>query len=312
MMKKKKIVVTGANGFLGKYLCHWFAKLDWEVVAISRSGGVPKVARDVRWDGRTLGPWAEELNGAEVLVNLAGKSVNCRYGEKNKAAIFSSRLESTKVIAEAMRGCETPPRLWLNSSTATIYRHAEDGPQDEVTGELGEGFSVEVAKAWEKALFESEVPEGVKKVALRTAIVLGNEAGSVFDYLRKLAWLGLGGRMGSGRQKMSWIHVDDFCRVIEWMIEKKDLRAFYNLAAPNPTDNAGCMAGFRKIAGRGFGLPATTRMLEIGTFLMRSETELVLKSRWVLPQRLEEEGFEFRWPGFEEALEHLEGRPGVG
>ncbi|MGD1977756.1 MAG: TIGR01777 family oxidoreductase [Akkermansiaceae bacterium] len=309
-MKKKKLIVTGANGFLGRYLCHWFVKLGWEVVAISRHGGVPEVARDVRWDGRTTGAWFQELDGADVVVNLAGKSVNCRYGEKNKAAIFASRLESTKVLAEAISGCDSPPGLWLNSSTATIYRHAEDRPQDEEGGELGEGFSVEVAKAWEKAFFESEVPNEVRRVALRTAIVLGNEPGSVFDYLRRISWLGLGGRMGSGKQKMSWIHVDDFCRAIEWMTEKDELRSYYNLSAPNPTDNAGCMAGFRKITGRSFGLPAEKWMLEIGTFLMRSETELVLKSRWVLPKRLVEEGFEFKWTEFEPALEHLEGRPG--
>ena len=310
MMNTRKIVVTGANGFLGKYLCHWFAGLGWEVVAVSRRGGVPEVARDVRWDGLTPGDWVRELEGAEVLVNLAGKSVNCRYHRKNKAAIFASRLESTKVLAEAVTRCPSPPCLWLNSSTATIYRHAEDRPQDEESGELGEGFSVEVARAWEKAFFESAVPERVKRVALRTAIVLGNEPGSVFDYLRRLAWLGLGGRMGSGRQKMSWIHVDDFCRAVEWMTEQEKLRDVYNLSAPHPTDNAGCMAAFRGIAGRSFGLPATRWMLEVGTFLMRSETELVLKSRWVLPTRLEQEGFEFGWPKFEKALEHLKSRPG--
>ncbi len=311
-MKTKKMIVTGANGFLGKYLCHWFARTGWEVVAISRHGGVPGVVRDLRWDGRTVGDWTGEFEGAGVVVNLAGRSVNCRYGEKNKAAIFASRLESTRVIAEAIRGCATPPRLWLNSSTATIYRHAEDRPQDEDSGELGEGFSVEVARAWEKALFESEVPDGVRRVALRTAIVLGNEPGTVFDYLRKIAWLGLGGRMGSGKQKMSWIHVDDFCRAVEWMCGRDELREVYNLSAPHPTDNAGCMAGFRKLAGRRFGLPATKWMLEVGTFLMRSETELVLKSRWVLPKRLQAEGFVFQWPVFEEALEHLESRPGPG
>lgn len=306
----RKMIVTGGNGFLGKYLCHWFDNLGWEVVGLSRNGGVAGVAKDVRWNGRTLGDWAGAFDGAEVVVNLAGKSVNCRYGRKNKAMIFQSRLESTAVIGEAIRQCQIPPRLWLNSSTATIYRHALDRPQDEELGELGEGFSVEVAKAWEKALRESDVPESVKKVALRTAIVLGNEPGSVFEYLRKFAALGLGGKMGNGRQKMSWIHVDDFCRAIEWMIGRDELQDFYNLCAPNPTDNAGCMAGFRKIAGRGLGLPATKWMLEIGTFLMRSETELVLKSRWVLPKRLEDEGFEFKWRDFEKALEHLEGRPG--
>lgn len=306
----KKIVIAGANGFLGKYLSHWFYQRGWEVVGISRNGGVASVAKDLRWDGRSPGDWASELEGAEVLVNLAGKSVNCRYGEKNKELIFQSRLESTAILGEAIRACGNPPRLWLNSSTATIFRHAEDRAQDEESGELGEGFSVEVAKAWEKALAESEVPDGVKKVALRTAIVLGNEPGSVFDYLRKIAWLGLGGRMGNGRQKMSWVHVDDFCRAIEWMIGRDKLRDFYNISAPNPTDNAGCMAGFRRVAGRKIGLPATKWMLEIGTFLMRSETELVLKSRWVLPGHLEAEGFEFQWPDFDEALDHLESRPG--
>lgn len=304
------MIVAGANGFLGKYLCHWFVRAGWEVVGLSRNGGVVPVARDVRWDGRSAGAWEADLDGAEVVINLAGKSVNCRYTPKNRAAILASRLESTKAIAEAIRKCEFPPCLWLNSSTATIYRHAEDRPQDEESGELGEGFSVEVAKAWEKAFFDDEVPDSLTRVALRTAIVLGNEPGSVFDYLRKLAVLGLGGRMGSGRQKMTWIHVDDFCRIIEWMIGREKLQQFYNLSAPNPIDNAKCMAGFRRIVGRSFGLPATRWMLEIGTFLMRSESELVLKSRWVLPGRLESEGFHFQWPELAGALDHLYGRPG--
>ena len=311
----KKMIIAGANGFLGKYLAQWFHQLGWEVVGLSRNGGVTPEAKDVHWDGQTIGDWAAELDGADVLVNLAGKSVNCRYHEKNKAAIFQSRLASTTILGEAIRQCENAPHLWLNSSTATIYRHAEDCPQDEEGGEIGTGFSVEVAKAWEKALGESEVPDGVKKVAMRTAIVLGNEPGSVFDYLRKIAALGLGGKMGCGRQKMSWIHIDDFCGAIEWMIGRETLQDFYNLSAPNPTDNAGCMAGFRRIAGRGFGLPATWWMLKIGTFFMRSETELVLKSRWVLPTRIQAEGFEFQWPDFDKALDQLESlkpRSGAG
>jgi uncharacterized protein (TIGR01777 family) len=303
----KKMIIAGANGFLGKYLCQWFHQRGWEVVGLTRNGGVTSDAKEVHWDGRALGDWAAELDGAGVVINLAGKSVNCRYGEKNKALIFQSRLESTEVLGDAIRLCRRPPKLWLNSSTATIYRHAEDHPQDEDRGELGTSFSVEVAKAWEKALRESEVPHGVKKVALRSAIVLANEPGTVFDYLHRIASLGLGGRMGSGRQKMSWIHIDDFCGAIEWMIGRETLQNLYNLSAPNPTDNAGCMAGFRRIAGREFGLPATRWMLEIGTFLMRSETELVLKSRWVLPKRIQEEGFEFQWPDFDKALDDLAG-----
>ena len=213
----RKIIITGANGFLGKYLSQWFLNQGWEVVGLSRSGGVIAGAKAVRWDGRSMDDWAPELSGAEVLINLAGKSVNCRYGEKNKAAIFQSRLESTEVLGEAIRACEDPPRLWLNSSTATIYRHAEDRPQDEENGELGKGFSVKVAKAWEKALRDSEVPEGVTKVAIRPAIVLANEPGTVYDYLKKIASLGLGGKMGSGRQKMSWIHIEDLCRSLAWL-----------------------------------------------------------------------------------------------
>ncbi len=304
----KKLVITGANGFLGLFLGRWFVARGWEVVGLTRGGEVADGVKKVVWDGKGMGEWTEELDGAEVLVNLAGKSVNCRYHQKNKAAIFSSRLASTAILGEAIMNCDSPPRLWLNSSTATIYRHAEDRPQDEEEGEIGSGFSVEVAKAWEKAFFEAEVPAGVKKVALRTAIVLGNEDGTVFDYLRTIAKLGLGGRMGGGRQMMSWIHVDDFCRVVEWMIQREELRDFYNVSAPNPMKNAEVMRMFREMVGRRFGLPAARWMLELGTFVMRTETELVLKSRWVVPRRLEEEGFVFEWPDLDSALEDLETR----
>ncbi len=306
----KKIIITGANGFLGRYLSRHFLNLGWEIVGLSRHGGVVEGAKPVEWDGRTLGAWVEEFENASLVVNLAGKSVNCRYYQKNKDLIFSTRLESTKIIGDAIRQCENPPSLWLNSSTATIYRHAEDRPQDEESGEIGSGFSVEVAKSWEKALQDAEVPAGVKKVALRTAIVLANESGTVFDYLKKISALGLGGRMGSGRQKMSWIHIEDFCRSIEWMSEREELQDFYNVVSPNPTDNASCMAGFRRLAGRRFGLPAAKWMLEIGTFLVRSETELVLKSRWVLPGRLQDEGFIFQHPDFEKMLDDLAARNG--
>lgn len=306
----KKIIITGANGFLGRALCRWFAERGWNVVGLTRSDGVVPEAKSVIWDGATLDEWAGEFEGADVVINLAGRSVNCRYGAKNKKAIFDSRLKSTAIIGEAICQCESPPGLWLNSSTATIYRHAQDRPQDEETGEIGSGFSVEVAMAWERTFRDSAVPEGVRKVALRSALVLANEAGTVFDYLRGIVRLGLGGKMGDGQQMMSWIHIDDFCRAIDWMIGRDSLQDFYNLSAPNPVTNATCMAGFRRIAGRRIGLPATRWMLEIGTFLMRTETELVLKSRWVLPSRLEAEGFQFQWPEFSEAINDLANPPG--
>lgn len=192
----KKMIVTGANGFLGKELSRWFSDLGWEVIGLTRRSERLSHAKAVQWDGRSPGDWMKEFEGADVVVNLAGRSVNCRYHQKNREEIFSSRLESTKVLGDAIGRCENPPKFWLNSSTATIYRHAEDRPMDEENGELGSGFSVEVAKAWEKTFFDCDLPDGVRRVALRSAIVLANEKGTVFDYLRTIARMGLGGAWG--------------------------------------------------------------------------------------------------------------------
>ena len=222
--------------FLGRLLCRYFTKKGLEVVGLVRS--IPnesqreKGTRYLRWDGKKLGAWADELEGAQALVNLAGRSVNCRYGEKNRQEILQSRVDSTEILGEAMRACRVLPPLWVNSSTATIYRHAEDHGQDEVTGEIGSGFSVEVALAWEKAFFQAQVPGAVRKVAMRTAIVLANEKGSVFDYLFQLSRLGLGGRMGSGEQRVSWLAGEDFCRAVEWFLENEAEEGTYNVVAP--------------------------------------------------------------------------------
>ncbi|MDB4353985.1 TIGR01777 family oxidoreductase [Akkermansiaceae bacterium] len=306
----KKLVIAGANGFLGLYLSRWFLDRGWEVLGLSRSGGVTEGVTDLRWDGRTLGDWAESLDGAEVLVNLAGRSVNCRYHEENRKLILDSRVESTAILGEAIQACEKPPKLWMNSSTATIYRHAEDGPQSELKGEVGTGFSVGIAKAWEEAFFQARVPGEVRKVAMRTAMVIANEAGTVYDYLFKLSQLGLGGKMASGRQRVSWIHVEDFCRATEWMIQNTQAEGIYNVVAPEAETNAETMRLFREIAGRSFGLPASRWMLEIGAFVMRTETEMVTKSRWVIPERLEGAGFEFRWRDLKSALADLSHRSG--
>ena len=221
--------------------------------------------------------------------------MNCRYHDANKQEILESRVNSTKVLGEAIAACEDPPELWLNSSTATIYRHAEDRPQSEA-GDIGKGFSVNVAKAWEEAFFSANVPGKVRKVALRTAMVLADEPGTVFSYLYKLAKFGLGGKVGTGKQMVSWVHIDDFCRTIDWLINHDEISGPINVAAPDPIPNYEVMRRFRDLAGMPIGLPATKWMAEIGAFLLRTETELILKSRWVVPTRLQEHGFVFRHP----------------
>lgn len=303
---KKRMVIAGANGFLGRELSRWFVGQGWEVVGLVRAGAtVVDGVRRVEWDGHVLGGWAVEIEGAEVLVNLAGRSVNCRYTPENRAEILESRTASTRILADAIALAKRPPELWLNLSTATIYRHAEDGPQAEAHGEVGEGFSVEVALAWEKTFFQARVPGRVRKVAMRTSLVLGRAPGTVLAYLSRLARLGLGGAMAGGGQMMSWIHVEDFCRVVEWLVRHERVDGIVNVTAPSPVSNRRFMGLMRHAVGAPFGLPAPRWMLEWGAMLMRTETELITKSRWVVPRRLTDYGFVFRWPDLAGALEDL-------
>ena len=307
---KKRAVIAGANGFLGRALSRHLMREGWEVTGLVRPGrSVAEGCRRVEWDGRVLATWVEALEGAEMLVNLAGRSVKCRYNAVNRAEILTSRIESTRILGDALALLTHPPALWVNSSTATIYRHAEDGPQDEIDGELGTGFSVEVAMEWENAFFRSRVPGYVRKVAIRSALVLARERGTVFDYLWKLARGGLGGAMAGGRQRVSWIHVDDFGRGIAWLAAHDDLQGVVNLTAPKAPTNRELMKEFRSRAGLPVGLPASRWMLELGAALLGSETELILKSRWVIPRRLQEHGFRFHWPEIGAALGDLAARP---
>jgi hypothetical protein len=262
------------------------------------------------WDGKSLGEWAKLVDGADVVVNLAGRSVNCRYHARNRRLILESRVNSTRVLGEAIAQCAQPPRVWLNASTATIYKHSIDRPMDEATGEIGatpeanDAFSVEVARAWEQALNQARTPD-TRKVALRTAMVLGNGRNSVLPVLRLFARFGLGGKMASGRQFVSWIHEVDFCRAIEWLIAREDFIGPVNLAAPNPVPNREMMECVREVCRAPFGLPATRWMLELGAFFLRTETELIIKSRRVVPTRLMAAGFQFRFPHLREALVDL-------
>lgn len=300
---------------MGRLAQRWFAKAGWDVVVLSRAGAGTMsppgaavdagIGRHVVWDGATLGPWADELEGADVLLNLAGRTVNCRYNARNKAQIYASRLDSTRVLGEAVADCANPPTVWLNAATATIYRHAEDRPMDEVTGEIGTGFSVDVATKWERALADARTPSSVRKVAMRTAIVMARGDGGPFEVMLRLARRGLGGRMGSGRQMVSWIHGRDWLRAVMFLIEQDDLAGAVNLAAPGPLPNVEFMRELRRAAGVRVGLPAARWMLELGAILLRTETELVLKSRWVLPRRLLDAGFTFEYPTWPAAADAL-------
>jgi len=300
-----RIIVAGGAGFLGRLLLRDLGPVtrDWVILTRDPERIVPQPenVRVLPWDGRTLGPWARELEGAEALINLAGRTVNCRYHARNRREILDSRTLSTRILGEAIGQCEKPPPAWLNGASATIYRHSIDQPMDEITGEIGTGFSVGICRAWEDALAEKDLP-GTRRVALRAAMVLDEDPDSVFRWLKRIVRLRLGGKMGPGTQYMSWIHGRDFTRAVEWILRSPSMKGAVNLCAPHPVPNAEAMEAFRSAAGVSFGLPATRWMLELGTFLLRTETELVLKSRRVVPQRLLDAGFEFLFPKLEGAL----------
>lgn len=298
-----KIVLAGGSGFIGKALAKRFLDQGDEVVVLSRHAEpAAEGITFLQWDGKNLGPWEETLEGAEMVINLAGKSVDCRYNEKNKKAILDSRVDSTRILGKAIQQAKNPPPLWINSSTATIYRHAEDRPMDDETGEIGSGFSVNVAKAWEEAFFSAETPK-TRKVALRSAIVLGKEGG-VFIPFKNLVKLGLGGVQGNGRQMFSWIHEEDLFKIIGF-IQSRKFEGVVNVSAPNPLPNAEVMKVFRKALGIPFGFPSPSWLLAIGAWFIRTETELLLKSRWVVPSRLLSAGYRFKYPTLSEALATL-------
>jgi uncharacterized protein (TIGR01777 family) len=306
------IVIFGANGFLGRYLCRHFARQGKEVVAIARRRtGWSGDGMFLQWDGKTQGPWALALEGAEAVINLAGSSVNCRYTTANREKILTSRTDATRAIGQAIAACRVAPKVWLNASTATWYRHAEDQPQDDWLGEPGDGFSCEVARAWEDAFFNSNVPPETRKLALRIGMVIANEKETVYHVLTRLAARGLGGAMGNGRQRISWIHMDDFLRAVDFAIGDPFLDGTINVTAPQFPTNREWMAHFRLAAGMPFGLPANQWLLEIGARLLGTETELVLKSRWAQPLRLRDAGFRWHWTDAGKAIANLKNRRGL-
>jgi len=299
----KKFIIAAGTGFLGNVLIDHFRDKAEEIVVLTRGkSDVKNTVRYINWDAKTLTGWEKELEGADVLINLAGKSVDCRYTPKNKQEIMASRVDSTIILNRAVLQCSNPPKHWLNSSTATIYRHSTDKQMDEATGEIGFDFSMNVAKAWEKAFFQTETPL-TKKTALRTSIVLGKEGGA-FIPLKKLAQFGFGGRQGSGRQFVSWIHEKDFSRAVEFVVTQQ-IEGEVNVVSPAPVRNTDFMAALRKRFNMPFGLPAPKPLLVFGAKLIGTEPELVLKSRNVIPRRLAESGFEFHYGDLAAALRAL-------
>ncbi len=292
---KKKVVIAGGTGFIGKYFAEQFRMLNFDVVIISQK------PQSILWsDNEAI---IEALENATILINLAGKSVDCRYNKKNKSEILMSRVKTTRTLGEAILKCNNPPELWINSSTATIYRHAEDRPMTEKDGEIGTGFSVNVATNWEQAFFSFQLNK-TRQVALRMAIVLG-KSGGVIKPLLNLVKLRLGGNHGSGRQMFSWIHIEDLFNIILFILNNSESKGIYNCSSPNPVNNEFLMRTIRQKLKIGFGLPLPKWLLEVGAVIIKTETELILKSRWVVPERILEAGYVFKYPNLPEALDEI-------
>jgi hypothetical protein len=319
-----RIVLPGGSGLLGNLLASHFQLQGHQVTVLTR-GPYTAPWQTVHWDGENPGPWTDYLEGADVCINLAGRSINCRWTQANRKAIYQSRLRSTRLLGQVIGSLAAPPRVWLNASAATIYRRALDAdgvdlPLDEVTGELGgdqlparslaapwaarRGFAARVAKDWEAAFFAAETPR-TRKIALRSAIVLASEPGSAFAVLSNLVRLSLGGKQGNGRQFVAWIHSADFARAVEFLIAREELSGPFNLTAPHPLPNRAFMAALRWAWDVPNGLPAPALAIKLGALLLRTEPELVLGSCRAVPQRLLDAGFEFQFPDWPEAAEDL-------
>ena len=315
------ILIPGGSGHLGQILARHFHGQGHQITVLSRFPA-PTPWNTIHWDALHEGEWVRALDGSDVCINLTGRSVNCRYTPANRKMIYETRIHSTLLLNRVIASLPQPPRVWLNASTATIYRHSVERAMAE-DGELGGGepignneaapdtwnFSVAVAKDWERALFETETPR-TRKIALRSAIVMSPDRGGAFDILMRLVRRGLGGAQGSGEQFVSWIHEADFVRAVDFLIEDEDVSGVVNLASPNPLPNRDFMRALRVAYGTPAGLPAPSWLIEIAAFFMRTESELVLKSRRVIPARLRQAGFEFLYPDWPNAVEELVSRWG--
>lgn len=303
----KKIILFAANGFIGEsiieYVC--YQSKDYQLVAVSRKPikNLPPNVKQVIWDGKNRGAWTADLEGADLVINLAGKSVNCRYTEKNKAEIFSSRLDSSRIIGEAIEDCKQKPACWINIASATIYEHSLEIANTEEKGVIGKGFSVNVCRAWEKQFFAfKDLP--LRQILLRSTIVLGKNGG-VYPVLKRLACFGLGGKMGTGDQLISWIHIHDFCKALFFVFEKEESAGIYNIGSPYPVKNKIFQKELRKSLHIHYFINQPVWMLKLGAIILGTEAELIMKSRFIFPQNLINESFRFKYPTLKLCLENL-------
>jgi uncharacterized protein len=317
-----RIVIPGGSGQVGRMLAQFFQERGHRVIVLTR-GPYTAPWSTVHWDGKSLGPWVETLEGADVCIHLSGRSVNCRATARNRRDLYDSRIGPTRLLHQAFACLVDPPRRWMNASTATIYRHSAQGaefdrPMDEATGEIGGNelisprrrapekwnWTVQLVKDWEAAFFGTETPR-TRKIALRTSLVFSPAPGNVFAVLSHLVRAGLGGTQGNGRQYVSWMHEADYARALEFLMNHDEIDGPVNLAAPEPLPNREFMAVLREAWDMPNGLPAPAPLLAIGMFFLRTEPELVLKSRNVVPGRLLDAGFEFEFPAWPEAAQDL-------
>jgi len=297
----RKIIIAGGTGFIGQILETFLKNKGHQVKVLTRN---PIRENDIYWNAKDLDDsWVSELEGLDVLINLTGKNINCRFTDENKELITTSRVDSTLALGEAINLCENPPKVWMNSSTTSIYEESYDVEMTEDTNKLGFDFENEVATLWEAAFFKYENPK-TRKIIVRTSLVLGQEDGA-FVPLKKLAQFGLGGKSGSGKQMVSWIHKEDFARAIEFLIANENASGAFNFCAPYPITNAILMKMFRKSIGIPFGIPSPKFILKIGAFFMQTESGLILKSRNVIPKNLLNLGFKFNYDNIESALKDL-------
>ncbi|HUH51169.1 MAG TPA: TIGR01777 family oxidoreductase [Flavobacterium sp.] len=298
-----KIIIAGGSGFIGRYLSTYFSEKGNQVIVLSRGASQTKgKIKFVHWDGENLSDWKDELEAADVLINLSGKSVAIRYTEKNKKEIYNSRIDSTRVLNKAVRACEHPPKYWFNSSGASMYKTSFTQSRDEHFKEWEDEFLTEVVLDWEKEFFKN-ADARTHKVAMRTSVVLG-KTGETYEKLNLLSKIGLGGKQGSGKQIMSWIHLQDYARIIDFCMDK-NLDGVINMASPNPVSNAAVMKAFREVNHMPIGIPTPAFLLKIGAKIMGIEPDLVLKSYNVVSKRLDENGFSFQFPNIKQALTDL-------